>query len=127
MKDNKMELQIRHSLNAELSGLSTTSLQRDRFFENAIGGNKVKRKLTYSLILAIAILLIAATAFAVALLSPKEVVEQVAVPMAQENDKDWRVETDYTPDELAAFIRQCNENGIDLDENDAIMKAFRSG
>ena len=87
----------------------------------------MKRKLTYGLVLAIIMLLIAATALAVALLSPKEVVEQVAVPMAQENDRDWRVETDFSPDELAAFIRECNQNGIDLDENDAIMKAIRNG
>lgn len=87
----------------------------------------MKRKLTYVLVLAVIMLLIAATALAVALLSPKEVVEQVAVPMAQENDRDWRVETDFSPDELAAFIRECNQNGIDLDENDVIMKAIRNG
>ena len=54
-----MELRIQHSLNAELSGLNTTSWQRDQYFENATGGIKVKRKLTYSLVLAIALLLIA--------------------------------------------------------------------
>ena len=127
MKDNRLEQRIQHSLNAELSGLNTTPCQRNQFFENATGGNKVKRKLTYSLVLAIALLLIAATALAVVLLSPKEVVEQVAVPMAQQNDRDWRVETDFTPDELAAFIRECNENGIDLDESNEIMEAIRNG
>ena len=126
MKDNRLEQRIQHSLNAELSGLNTTSWQRNQFFANATGGYKVKRKLTYSLILAIVMLLIVATALAVALLSAQEVVEQVAVPMAQKNDRDWRVETDFTPDELAAFIRECNENGIDLDENGAIMKAIRN-
>ena len=68
MKDNRLEQRIQHSLNAELSGLNTTSWQRDQFFENATGGNKVKRKLTYSLVLAIVILLIAVTALAAALL-----------------------------------------------------------
>ena len=127
MKDNRLEQRIQNSLNAELSGLNTTSWQRNQFYENATGGNKVKRKLTYSLVLVIVMLLIAATALAVVLLSPKEVVEQVAVPMAQQNDRDWRIETDFTPDELAAFIRECNENGIDLDENNAIMEAIRNG
>ena len=127
MKNNRLGQQIQHSLNAELSGLNTTSRQRNQYYENATGGIKVKRKLTYGLVLAIIMLLIAATALAVALLSPKEVVEQVAVPMAQENDRDWRVETDFSPDELAAFIRECNQNGIDLDENDVIMKAIRNG
>ena len=64
MKDNRLEQRIQHSLNAELSGLNTTSWQRNQFYENATGGNKVKRKLTYSLVLAIVLLLIAATALA---------------------------------------------------------------
>jgi hypothetical protein len=64
MKDNRLEQRIQHSLNAELSGLNTTSWQRNQFFESATGGNKVKRKLTYSLVLAIVLLLIAATALA---------------------------------------------------------------
>ena len=67
MKDNRLEQRIQHSLNAELSGLNTTSCQRNQFFENATGGTKVKRKLTYSLVLAIVMLLIAATALAAAI------------------------------------------------------------
>ena len=67
MKDKRLEQQIQHSLNAELSGLNTTSWQRDQFFANATGGIKVKRKLTYSLVLAIVMLLIAATALAAAI------------------------------------------------------------
>ena len=64
MKDNRLGQRIQHSLNAELSGLNTTPWQRDQFFENATGGTKVKRKLTYSIVLAIVLLLIAATALA---------------------------------------------------------------
>ena len=129
MKNKRLEQLIQHSLNTELSGLCTTSWQRNRYYENATGGKKVKLKMTYGLVLAIVLLLITITALAVtaALLTPKEIVEQVAVPLAQQNDKDWRVKTDFTPEELAAFIQKCNENGIDLDENDAIMKAFRNG
>ena len=129
MKDKRLEQRIQHSLNAELSGLCTTSWQRNRYYENATGGRKVKIKLTYGLVLAIVLILITITALAVtaALLTPKEVVEQVAIPMAKENDRDWRVQTNFTPEELAAFIQKCNENGIDLDENDAIMKAIRNG
>ena len=87
----------------------------------------MKRKLTYSLVLAIVMLLIAATALAITLLSPKEIVEQVAVPIAQGNDTDWRINTEFSPEELEAFIRAAHENGVDLDENDAIMIALRSG
>ena len=73
MKDNRLEQQIQHSLNAELSGLNTTSWQRNQFFENATGGTKVKRKLTYSLVLAIVLLLIAATALAAGIIFAKRV------------------------------------------------------
>ena len=127
MKDKRTEERIQHSLNAALSGLRTTSYQRDQFFENATGGYKMKGKISAVAILVAVLMLITATALAVALLSPKEVVEQVAVPMAQKNDKDWRIETNFTPEELANFIRSCNENGIDLDESNAIMEAIRNG
>ena len=61
MKDKRMEQQLQVSLNRTLSGLRTTSFQREQFFENATGGRKVKRKLTYSLSLALIIALMLAT------------------------------------------------------------------
>ncbi len=127
MKDKRLEERIRRALDAELSGLRTTSAQRDRLFDHATGGTKVKRKLTYTMALAIVLALLTITALAVALLSPREVVERVAVPMAQNNDKEWRVETDFSPEELAAFIRALGENGFTLDENHQIMEAIRNG
>ena len=127
MKDNRLEQRIQHSLTAELSGLNTTSWQRDQFYENATGGTKVKRKLTYSLVLAIVMLLIATTTLAVALLSPKEIVEQVAVPMAQENDEGEVLQEYYSHEQLAQLIQTLGENGFTLDENTTIMQAFRSG
>ena len=68
MKDKPLERQLRESLNRTLSGLGTNSFQRERFFENATGGYKVKRKLTYGFGLALIIaLLIAMTGVAFAL------------------------------------------------------------
>ena len=64
MKDNRLEQRIQHSLNAELSGLNTTSWQRNQFFENATGGTKVKRKVSVVGILIAALMLITITAFA---------------------------------------------------------------
>ena len=61
MKDKRMEQQLQVSLNRTLSGLHTTSFQREQFFENATGGRKVKGKLTYSLSLALIIALMLAT------------------------------------------------------------------
>ena len=64
MKDKRLEQQIQHSLNAELSGLNTTSWQRDQFFENATGGTKVKKKISVVAVLIAALMLITITAFA---------------------------------------------------------------
>ncbi len=127
MKDKMLEERIQQSLNAELSGLNTTSWQRDQYFENATGGYKVKRKMTYSLVLAIVLLLIAATAAAIALLTPEEVVEQMAAPAAKDNDLDWKINTEFTAEELDNFIRSASEIGIEIDEDDPIMEAFRNG
>lgn len=61
MKDKRLEQQLQDSLNRTLSGVRTTSFQREQFFENATGGRKVKRKLTYSFSLALVIALLLAT------------------------------------------------------------------
>ena len=110
MMDKELETRIRHALDAEMSGLRVTSSRREEMLRNAIGGRKVKRKMTVGLVLAIVLILTVATAMAVtvALLTAQEVVEDVAVPMAQGNDRDWRVTTDFSPEELAAFIRACS-------------------
>lgn len=59
MKKCKYEAQIQHALNTDLSGLCTTSRQREQFFENATGGSKVKRR--FSIAMAFAVILIIAT------------------------------------------------------------------
>jgi len=122
MKNEVMARQVRQSLNATLSGLSTTPWQRDRFYLNATGGYKVKKRIPLGLILVIALLLTCATALAAALLGPREVVEQMAVPMAQSSKQE-----NYTHEELEQLITTLNENGITLDEGSRIMQAFRAG
>ena len=62
------------------------------------------------------------TALAVTLLSPKDVVEQVAVPIAQNNAQE-----NYTYEELKELITALNENGITLDEGSRLMQAFQTG
>ncbi len=116
------------AIDATMSGLQGDPFLAQRIMnQERTGEPVVKKRLSVGLVLAIVLMLIAMTALAVALLSPKEVVEQVAVPMAQNNDKEWRVETDFTPEQLAELIRACNENGISLDENHEIMRAIRNG
>ena len=68
MKDKQLEQQLQQSLDVTLSGLRTTSRQREQFLEIAMGGHKVKRKLTYGFILAlIFVLMLAITSVAFAL------------------------------------------------------------
>ena len=128
MSDQRDKRFVQESIDSGLSTMQGYPWLAQRIInQERTGVVFVNKRISAGLVLAIVLMLITVTALAIALLTPKEVVEQVAVPMAQENDKDWRVEINFTPEELAAFIRACNENGIDLDENHVIMEAIRNG
>ena len=88
MRDKELENRICKALDAEMSGMRVSPYLQERILDNAIGGVKVKPKLTLGLVLAIVLILVTAAAVAVtvAFIAPQEVVEQVAVPMAQQND-----------------------------------------
>lgn len=127
MKDEQMKDFIRQKLNIELSSLHTSSFQREQLFLHATGGYKVKKKLTVGLILVIVLILTTLTAMAIELMTGKEVVEQVAVPMAQNNDTAAYTQESYTHEELVQLIRTLNENGITLEEDSTIMMAMKNG
>ena len=128
MSDQRDKRFVQESIDSGLSTMQGYPWLAQRIInQERTGVVFVNKRISAGLVLAIVLMLITVTALAIALLTPKEVVEQVAVPMAQENDKDWRVEINFTPEELAAFIRACNENGIDLGENHVIMEAIRNG
>ena len=86
MSNDTMKHRIQQALDAELSGVHTTPRQRDQIYENAIGGTKVKRKITAGLVLVLVLVLMMAAAVAAVLLTRQEIVEKVAVPLAVEND-----------------------------------------
>lgn len=69
----------------------------------------VKKKLSISLVLVILLLISALTALAVTFLSPKEVVEQIAIPMAIENDGET-----YTAEQTKTIMEIADQNGIVL-------------
>ena len=127
MNNEMMRERIQQALNAECSGLRTSPMERDQLYENAIGGTKVKRKLTMGLVLTIVLILATVTALAVALLTRQEIVEQVAVPMAVENDQGVGVEGSYTPEQLTQLIRTLNENGFTMEENNTLMQMMHNG
>lgn len=115
MKDNRLEQRIQHSLNAELSGLSTTSWQRDQFFENATGGHKVKRKLTAAMVFA-AVLIIATMGVAFALTNGFGILDfaRNSIPNAEipENAAQY-IEHDQTVVETEHFIVCYRETSYD--------------
>ncbi len=86
----------------------------------------MKRKLSLGLVLALMLCLLTAGAVAVALLTNEELVEQLLVPMAQENDASGLNET-FTHEELGVILALAEENGIHLDANGHISEAYAAG
>ena len=127
MSNEVMKQKVRQALNEELAHIRTTSLERDQLYENAIGGKVMKHKLKTGLVLALVLVLVSAVAVAAVLLSQREIVEQVAVPMAQENDTGVVATQDYSPEQLAHLIQTLNENGFTLEENNTLMQILKSG
>ena len=117
MKDKQLERQLQASLNRTLSGLHTTPCQRDRFFENATGGYKVKRKLTYGVCLGLIIaLMIAMTGVAFALTDGFGVLdfvrnarEDVEVP----EDAEQYIDHDLAVSETEHFTVRFRETSYD--------------
>ena len=127
MSNDTMKHRIQQALDAELSGVHTTPRQRDQIYENAIGGTKVKRKITAGLVLVLVLVLMMAAAVAAVLLTRQEIVEKVAVPLAVENDTGIGVQGSFTFDQLAELIRTLDENGFTMEENNRIMQAMQNG
>ena len=127
MSNGQMKERIRQALDAETSGLRTSQAQRERLYENAVGGRKVKRKLTAGLVFAMILVLLAAAAVAAVLLTHREIVEQVAVPLAQEAETKEGMSIIYSTEELAELVRTLSENGFPLEENNRIVQAMKNG
>ena len=127
MSNEIMKQRVQQALNEELAHIHTTSRERDQLYENAIGGKVMKHKLKTGLVLALVLVLVSAVAVAAVLLSQQEIVEQVAVPMALENDTGIVANQDYSPEQLARLIQALDENGFTLEENNTLMQVLKSG
>ena len=127
MSNDMLKYRVARALDAELESVRTTPRERDRLYENAIGGRKVKRKLRTGIVLAMILVMMVAVAVAAVLLTRPEIVEKVAVPMAIENDRTAGVQGSYTPEQLAELIRTLNENGFTMEENNSLMQALQNG
>ncbi len=87
----------------------------------------VKRKMKFGVALALILALMTTTAVAAALLTGMELIEQEAVPIAQNNDGEVRPEEEFSYEELKSIILKAEENGIYLDDDTGAMRALRAG
>ena len=128
MREDLSRAKMHKAIDSTLSGLNGDPWLFQRVSARAAEGEtKVKKKFSAGLILAIIMILIAAVALAVTLLTHQEIVEQVAVPLAVDNDAGVGVNNTYNAEELAELVRSLNENGITLEENNRIMQALQNG
>ncbi len=91
------------------------------------GKTKMKKKLSVGLVLTLVFLFLSLSALAVSLLSGMELVEQKAVPLAQQNDTDIRPTTSFSHEELAQLVAAATENGLELDADSRILTALKNG
>ena len=128
MREELERKQVHQAVDSTLSGLTGDPWLFRKVSSDAGKGERVmKRKLSAGLVLAIVLALLATAALAAVLLSHQEIMEQVAVPLANENDSEISVNKTYTPEQLAELISVLNENGISLEENNRIMQLIRNG
>lgn len=115
MDKRKQRDEIQHALNSTLSGLRDDPWLAQRVIAQAKGGKKVKKKLSVGLVLTFMLILVAVTALAITLLSGQELVEEIVVPLAQENDTVEQQES-FSSSELETVIRAAEENGIAIEK-----------
>ena len=122
MKEDFIREKIHQAVDLRAAHLQPDPFLAQRIMASERNKKNMIKKIPVGLIVALVLLSLMATALAAALLSPKEVVEQMAVPMAQSSKQE-----NYTHKELEELIKTLNENGITLDEGSTIMQALQAG
>ncbi|MCL2867095.1 MAG: hypothetical protein FWF47_04960 [Clostridia bacterium] len=112
MNERKLSQAIQHAVDTSLSGLQGDPRLARRVMANAKGEIKVKKKLSFGLVLIIALVLAMATALAVALLTPRDIVQEHAIPIANQSEGDA-----YSAEETSLLLTLATENGITFSEN----------
>lgn len=127
--DKRREKQmIQQAFETSLSGLRDDPWLAQRVMAQAKESGKAqvkgKRKLSVGLVVVIALLLATVTAVAVALLSMREIVEEQAVPIANQYEGD-----SYTVKDTNLLLQLAEENGIELSDHarNAIGKYMDAG
>lgn len=132
MNDEKMRQLIHTGIDRHCATLTSDPHRVQRVLNMAhetqgTGGIVVKKKLSIGFVMLLVFMFMSLTALAVALLTGTQIVEQFAVPMAQENDTATYTQESYTHEELVRLIKTLNENGFSLEEDSNIMRALQNG
>lgn len=126
MDERREKQMIQQAFETSLSGLRDDPWLAQRVMAQAkeSGKAQVKRKLSAGLVVVIALLLATVTAVAVALLSMREIVEEQAVPIANQYEGD-----SYTVEDTNLLLQLAEENGIELSDHarNAIGKYMDAG
>ena len=132
MNHEKMREHVHTGIDRQCASLTSDPYRVQRVLNMAheapgTGGIVVKKKMSVGLVLTLILILLSATAVAAVLLTAMEVIEQEAVPMAQENDGGVRPQTVYSNEELYAILATAAENGLTLSDDSSVMRALRNG
>jgi len=110
---------IQSALNTTLSGLRDDPWLARRVIAEAKGAKKVKKKISVGGVLAVVLIFAAVTAAAAILLSMRQIVDEKAVPMANEYPGE-----SYTMEDTDLLVRLAEENGIELSQSTKDKIAF---
>lgn len=115
---------LKRAIDTDLGHLRTTERERAMILNNALGGKKVKRKVSVAFVLIMVLILLAVGALAAVLLSVRELVDLQAVPMANQSEGD-----SYSVEETNILLKLAQENGITLSEHarESINKFLSNG
>lgn len=118
---------IRREIDQALTFLDSRPSLHDRIMDQIKGEKKMKQRKPLALVIVLLLALGTVTAVAIELLTGTQIIEQMAVPLAQKNDTSTYRQESYTYEELVQLIQTLNENGITLDEDSKIMQAVMNG
>ena len=129
MDEKKLREQVHYAVDTHSPSYTPDPYMVQRVLNASKSGGRVivKNKFSVAFVLMLVFIFMSLTALAVALLTGTQIIEQFAVPMAQENDTETYTQESYTHEELVQLIQTLNENGITLDEDSKIMKALENG
>lgn len=117
-----MNNKIKQALDNNLSGLRFSQTDYKAIVERIHGGEKVKKKMSLGLVLALILIMLSVAALAAVLLSGKDVVELLIQPKALEStETNW-----FTEEEVDGIIAEAEKHGVTLDD-EVLRRIRRSG